>query len=175
MNNLLSVNYKKYLVLIPCNCTVKESCTQVSLSCYVFTNAFHASWHAFHCTKACIILFTCSAYVSEKGSRWPTFGCVSSFFGARVDQVLEKVHTSVMMLWSLTLWCLYETNLLCNAGKPRSIQPFLVIYKCFYYLSPIICALSYRDWIETCCCMITLSTFSLSPFCSNRLVMLSHA
>jgi hypothetical protein len=35
-----------------------------------------------------------------------------------------------------------EPNTSANQGKPRSIQPFLVVYKCFYHLSPIICALS---------------------------------
>ena len=29
-----------------------------------------------------------------------------------------------------------------TAGKPWSIQPFLVVYKCYYNPSPIICALS---------------------------------
>ena len=33
-------------------------------------------------------------------------------------------------------------NLLCNTGKPQSIQPFPCIYKYFYNLSPMICALS---------------------------------
>jgi hypothetical protein len=42
-------------MIIAHNYTVKESCTQVSLSCYVFTNAFHALCHAFHHAKACII------------------------------------------------------------------------------------------------------------------------
>jgi hypothetical protein len=42
-------------MITTCNCTVKESSTQVNLSCYVFTNAFHASCHAFHHAKECII------------------------------------------------------------------------------------------------------------------------
>ena len=37
-----------------------------------------------------------------------------------------------------------EIEYLTNMGKPRSIQPILVVYKCFYNLSPILCALSYR-------------------------------
>jgi hypothetical protein len=52
-------------MIIARNYTVKESCTQVGLYCYVFTNAFHASCHAFHHAKACIIYLRV-AYVSEK-------------------------------------------------------------------------------------------------------------
>jgi len=37
-----------------------------------------------------------------------------------------------------------EIEYLTNTGKPRSIQPILVVYKFFYNLSPILCALSYR-------------------------------
>ena len=37
-----------------------------------------------------------------------------------------------------------EIEYLTNMGKPRSIQPILVVYKFFYNLSPILCALSYR-------------------------------
>jgi hypothetical protein len=42
-------------MITTCNCTVKQSCTQVSLSCYVFTNAFPVSCHAFHHAKEFII------------------------------------------------------------------------------------------------------------------------
>ena len=35
-----------------------------------------------------------------------------------------------------------EPNTSTNQGKPRSIQIVPCIYKCFYNLSPIICALS---------------------------------
>jgi hypothetical protein len=45
---------------------------------------------------------TRSAYASEK---------------VRDDQLLEKVHPSMVLVPSLTLETLYETNLLCNAGK----------------------------------------------------------
>ena len=35
-----------------------------------------------------------------------------------------------------------EPNIFTNQGEPQSIQPFLVVYKYFYHLSPVICALS---------------------------------
>jgi hypothetical protein len=95
-------------MITTCNCTMKESCTQVSLSCYVFTNAFHASCHAFHHAKECIIRLRV-VYESEK---------------ARVDQVSESIHPQ-------RCWCLLdpseETNLLRNEGKPRTYNSSSVL------------------------------------------------
>jgi hypothetical protein len=70
----------------------------------------HASWHALHHVKQASFI-TCSAYEGEK---------------IRADQVLEKVHPSVLLVPSLTPMILCETNLLYNAGKPWSINPSLV-------------------------------------------------
>jgi hypothetical protein len=66
----------------------------------------------------------CSAYESEK---------------PRVDQVSEKVHPPVVLMNPMTP---VETNLLCNAGKPRSINPSLVFTNLYYILSLMRCALS---------------------------------
>jgi hypothetical protein len=49
-----------------------------------------------------------------------------------------------------------EPNFSTNQGKPQSIQPFHVVYKYFCHLSPIICALSNRKWLNTNCCMPAL-------------------
>jgi hypothetical protein len=51
-----------------------------------------------------------------------------------------------------------EPNTSPNQGKPRSIQPILVVYKYFYNSSPIICALS-KIGIGCIpnCCVITLN------------------
>jgi hypothetical protein len=71
-----------------------------------------------------------------------------------------------------------EPNTSPNQGKPWSIQTIPRIYKCFYNLSPIICALSdIRIGWSTNCCMPTLifRCFSLLPFYSYRLEMLSPA
>jgi hypothetical protein len=134
-------------VLIPCNRTVKESCTKLVYLVMLSQMHFHASCYAFHHAKECIIRLR--VVICEwKGSCWPIFGWMLPFNGARVDQVLEKVHPLVVMISSLTQRSLWGTNLLCNAGKPRSIQPFSCIYKCFYNSSPMTCALSK---IVICC------------------------
>jgi hypothetical protein len=81
--------------------------------------------HSVILSKASFV--TCSAYESEK---------------IRVDQVSEKVHPLVMLVPSLTPVILYGTNLLCNAGKPQSINPLLVFTILYYTLSLVKCALS---------------------------------
>jgi hypothetical protein len=93
-------------MLITWYCTMKESCTQVSVSCYVSTNAFHASCHAFHHA-----IYLRVAYVSEK---------------IHVDQVRRKSMlikfregSSIHGIGAKSNFC--GANLLCNKGKPRSI------------------------------------------------------
>jgi hypothetical protein len=44
-------------------------------------------------------------------------------------QASEKGSSPMMLMSSLTMWFLCGTNLLCNTGKPQSINQFLVIYK----------------------------------------------
>ena len=58
-----------------------------------------------------------------------------------VDQAPEEEHPPVEVGFDIC-GSLEEPNYSANQGKPQSIQPFLVIYKYFYHLSPIICALS---------------------------------
>jgi hypothetical protein len=60
-----------------------------------------------------------------------------------VDQVPKEKHPSVEVGFDIC-GSSKDSNSSANQGKPRSIQPMLVVYKCFYNLSPIICALSYR-------------------------------
>jgi hypothetical protein len=73
----------------------------------------HASWRALRHVKQASFI-TCSAYESEK---------------VHVDKVLEEVHPPVVLDLSV------KSNLLCNAGKPRSIQPFASIYKSLLHFS----------------------------------------
>ena len=47
-----------------------------------------------------------------------------------VDQVPEEEHPPVEVGFDIC-GSSEEPNIFTNQGKPRSIQPFLVVYKCF--------------------------------------------
>jgi hypothetical protein len=64
-----------------------------------------------------------------------------------IDQVPKEEHPSVEVEFDIC-GSSEDHNFSANQGKPRSIQPILIIYKCFYKLSPMIYALGYRGSIE---------------------------
>jgi hypothetical protein len=53
-----------------------------------------------------------------------------------VDQIPEEENPPVEVGFDIC-GSSREPNTSTNQGKPRSIQPILVVYKCFYNLSPI--------------------------------------
>ena len=101
------------------------------------------------------IMFIAYHNVKHASFMHPLLRVVNESEEVTVDQVPEREHPPVEVGFDIC-GSSEEPNIFTNQGKPRSIQPFLAVYKYFYHLSPIICALSNRKWLNTNCCMPTL-------------------
>jgi hypothetical protein len=62
-----------------------------------------------------------------------------------VDKLWRKSSTNGVGAKLTSAILLRNLTFSTTQASPGAYNPFLVVYKCFYYLSPIICALSYRD------------------------------
>ena len=109
---------------------VKESCTQVCQLCLSSSKHLCALRHA-----SCLLPFIMLKHTSL----------------LRVVNESEKVLVDKLRRRFIRQWCWCQddfcdpsadSDLPCNTGKPRNMQPFPCIYKYFYNSSPMICALS---------------------------------
>jgi hypothetical protein len=139
-NGLVKMITKKCFIIITYNCNMKESCTQINLSCYISPMYLYASWHAFHHIKACIIYIRAvytrvRRFVLNKcwgGWCWSIFEKVSSTNGVGKGHPSMVLVSSICEVGARSDFCDLSMELTFSAtqASPGYITT-LLFYKCF--------------------------------------------